>query len=348
MDTPMRRSRDPLKLLQEVEHAPWAHGFYALLREFECAHPQLPRLGRSLRPQDDAIRLGQDPSMNFAPAVFSAIERNNRGAPPRLVQEFFGMFGPNGPLPLHLTEFARERMLHHRDPSFARFIDLLHHRPLTLFYRSWAQAQPAASFDRPSSDRFSTYVGALVGMGTPALRQRDEAGDHVRLYFAGSLSRQVRTADGLRNLLAGFFRLPVRIVEFAGHWMKLPADDLTRLGSATQGSQLGAGAVLGARVWDRQHRIQIAMGPLTLTQYESLLPGGNALHRLVALVRHYLGFELDWDLRLSLAAREVPAARLGGTDARLGWTSWIGTAPRSRLAEDLILDAERLEGLTTN
>ena len=167
------------QLLQEVEHAPWAHGFYALLREFECAHPQLPRLGRSLRPQDDAIRLGQDPSMNFAPAVFSAIERNNRGAPPRLVQEFFGMFGPNGPLPLHLTEFARERMLHHRDPSFARFIDLLHHRPLTLFYRSWAQAQPAASFDRPSSDRFSTYVGALVGMGSPALRQRDEAGDHA-------------------------------------------------------------------------------------------------------------------------------------------------------------------------
>lgn len=337
----MRQSRDPLKLLEEIERAPWAQGFYALLREIECAYPAMPRLGRSLRPQDDAIRLGQDPTMNFAPAVFSAIQRNNRGAPPRLVQEFFGMFGPNGPLPLHLTEFARERLLHQRDPSFARFVDLLHHRPLTLFYRAWAQSQPAASFDRPAADRFSAYVGALVGMGTPALRKRDAAGDHVRLYFAGCLSRQVRSAEGLRNLLAGFFRLPVRIIEFAGHWMRLPADDLSRLGAGTQGSCLGVGAVLGARVWDRQHRIRIAFGPLTLEQYVSLLPGGTALQRLVSLIRHYLGFELDWDLRLSLAAGQVPTAQLGrGT--RLGWTSWAGRASRQNDAEDLVLDVERV------
>lgn len=339
----MRRSRDPLKLLAEIEQAPWKQDFYQVLREFECAHLDRPRIGTALRPQDEAIRLGQDPSLSFAPATFSAVQRDNKGAPPRLVQQFFGLLGPNGPLPLHLTEFARDRLMHHRDASLTRFLDVLHHRPLSLFYRAWAQAQPAASFDRPKADRFSAYVGALVGMGTPELRGRDAAGDHVRLFFSGWLSRPVRNADGLRNMLSGFFKLPVRIHEFAGHWMRLPEDDLTRIGSGNAGCRLGQGAVLGGRVWDRQHRIQVAFGPLRLDQYESLLPGGSALHRLLALMRHYLGFELDWDLRLSLAPEQVPTARLGA-HSRLGWTSWIGTGPRSRAADELTLDVERVVG----
>lgn len=339
----MRRSRDPLSLLAEIEQAPWKQDFYQVLRELECAYPDRPRIGSSVRPQDESIRLGQDPSMTFAPATFSAVQRNNKGAPPRLVQQFFGLLGPNGPLPLHLTEFARDRLMHHRDASLVRFLDVLNHRPLSLFYRAWSQAQPAASYDRPQADRFSAYVGSLVGMGTPELRGRDAAGDHIRLFFAGWLSRPVRSADGLRNILRGFFKLPVRIHEFAGHWMRLPDNDRTRLGSGNAGCMLGQGAVLGGRVWDRQHRIQVAIGPLRMDQYESLLPGGSALRQLVALMRHYLSFELDWDLRLSLTADQVPAARLG-QHARLGWTSWIGTSPRERVAEDLTLDIERVVG----
>jgi type VI secretion system protein ImpH len=338
----MRRSRDPLKLLDEIEQAPWKQDFFQVLREFECAYADKPRIGTSLRPQDEAVRLGQDPSMSFAPATFSAVQRSAQGGPARLVQQFLGLFGPNGALPLHLTEFARDRLLHHRDASLVRFVDVLHHRPLTLFYRAWAQAQPAVSFDRPQSDRFSAYVGSLVGIGMPGLRQRDAAGDHVRLFFSGWLSRPVRTADGLRAILSGFFKLPVTIREFAGHWLRLPEDDTTRIGARNAGCTLGGGAVLGHRVWDRQHGIQVAFGPLQLAQYESLLPGGPALERLVALMRHYLGFEIDWDLRLSLARDQVPTARLGST--RLGWTSWLGCTQRKRDADDLRLDVERVVG----
>lgn len=339
----MRRPRDPLKVLAEVEQAPWKQDFFQLLRELECAHPDRPRIGTALRPQDEPFRLGQNPSLEFAPAVFSALQRDGANGGPRLIQQFFGLLGPNGPLPLHLTEFARERLLHHRDPSLVRFLDVLHHRPLTLFYRAWSTSQPAASFDRPGSDRFSEYVAALVGMGTPALRRRDAAGDHARLHFAGWVSRPVRTAEGLRSVLAGYFKLPVRIVEFAGHWMRLPADDLTRIGTATAGCVLGQGAVLGERVWDRQHRVQICFGPLDRDQYESLLPGGAALRRLVAMTRHLLGFEIDWDLRLTLKREEVPTARLGRY-SRLGWTSWSATSRRAQDAEDLTLDVERVVG----
>ncbi|MGV8763016.1 type VI secretion system baseplate subunit TssG, partial [Pseudomonas aeruginosa] len=62
-------------------------------------------------------------------------------AVPRLDQFFFGLTGPNGPLPLHLTEYARERQRNVNDATFKRFMDVFHHRLLTLFYRAWAEAR---------------------------------------------------------------------------------------------------------------------------------------------------------------------------------------------------------------
>lgn len=282
--------------------------------------------------------------MSFAPAALSAFEPADSKRPPRLTQRFFGMLGPNGPLPLHLTEFARERLLHHADPTFVRFLDVFHHRFLALFYRAWAQAQPTVSFDRPREDRFAAYVGSLVGIGAPALQERDAAGDHVKLFFSGWLSRQLRNADGLSAILQGYFQLPVKVETYVGHWMQLPESERTRLGALGSGAQLGVGAVIGAQVWDRQHKIRVHLGPLSLQQYEELLPTGTALRKLVALLRQYLCFELEWDLRLSLHAGEVPKTHLGKY-GRLGWTSWLGAYRKGPPAADLTLNAERAVAL---
>jgi type VI secretion system protein ImpH len=339
----MRRSRNHLNLFRALAEEPFSHDFFQMLRELDCAFPDKPRMGSALRPQDEAVRLGQEPSMTFAPAALSAFEPARGQSPPRLLVRFFGLLGPNGALPLHLTDYARERQLHHGDPTFARFLDLLHHRFLSLFYRAWAQAQPTVSFDRPREDRFADYVGAMVGIAAPTLKKRDAAGDAVKLFYSGWLSRQVRNADGLGAILAGFFRLPVEVETFVGHWMRLPSDDLTRLGARNAGATVSVGAVLGSRVWDRQHKFRLHFGPLTLDEYERFLPGGTALPRLVALVRQYFCFELYWDARLVLRADEVPRVRLGQY-GRLGWTTWLGAYRKQRPADSLTLDAERLCG----
>lgn len=65
--------------------------------------------------------------------------------PARLEQFFFGLGGPNGPLPLHLTEYMRERQRNHADPTSKRFLDVFHHRLLSLFYRAWAEARPPSA-----------------------------------------------------------------------------------------------------------------------------------------------------------------------------------------------------------
>ena len=337
----MREPADRLGFLRELEEKPYRHDFYASLRRIECLFPERPRLGEALRPGDEALRLAQEAALSFAPAPIAAFEPASGERPARLVQRIFGLLGPNGPLPLHLTEYVRERLLHHGDASLSRFLDLFHHRLLELFYRSWAQAQPTVSLDRPGQDRFSMRVGALIGIGNESLRGRDAAGDFVKLFHCGLLAPQVRNADGLEALLTAYFRLPVQVEQFVGHWLCLPVSERTRLGAAGPGARLGVGVVLGARVWDRQHRFRLHLGPLSLAQYEAFLPGGSALPRLVALVRQYLCCELDWDARLVLKQAEVPRLRLGGS-GRLGWTSWLGQRRRPLDAGDLTLPAEQV------
>lgn len=331
--------------LSAMSREPWSFDFFQALRRIDAHQPGKPRLGTARRPVDEPLRLGQSPEMSFAPAALHAVHAGKAGHPPRVEVRFFGLFGPNGPLPLHLTDYARDRALHHGDTAFVRFADVFHHRLLLLFYRAWAQAQPVVGRDRPADDNFADIVGSLIGIGVPELRGRDPMPDEVKLHFAGLLTRQVRNADGLGNLLSGFLGRRVDVETFAGHWMPLLPEERSRLGRLVggrpnQAARLGQGAVAGQMVWDRQHGIRLHVGPLDRRAFESLLPDGSALPALIALVQQYAGAEFEWDLVLGHKADQVLPSRLG-SHSRLGWTSWVGRPrPDSRGTAGLTLAPE--------
>lgn len=326
------------QLFATIGREPWSWDFHQALRRVECLCPSAPRLGSAARPLDEPVRLGQEPNLGFAPAMLSGLVAGPDGQPPRLEVRFFGLFGPNGPLPLHLTEYAYGRQLQAGDQTFARFADIIHHRFLSLFHRAWAQAQPCASLDRPADDRFGAYVGALAGVGSPALRRRDALPDFAKLHAAALLNRQVRNAEGLGRLVAGFFRIPVEVEQFVGHWMSVRERDRSRLGTAC--CTLGRNTLLGRRVWDRQHKFRLRLGPLDLDGYTHLLPGAPGVVQLQAAVRNYVGLEFSWDAQLVLRADSVPPLRLGSGN-RLGYTSWLGRRSSLQPAADLILDVDR-------
>lgn len=332
------RQADAVAFLAALEEAPYRFDFYQTLRRLECLYLDAPRLGSGLRPAEEPIRLGQDPDLSFAPAPLASFERSQEGRPPRLQVRLFGLLGPNGPLPIHVTEYARERLRHAGDPTLSRFLDVFNHRFLEFLYRAWAQAQPHVNRDRPREDRFGVYVGSFVGVSPEAFRDRDALPDLAKLFHASTLIRHVRNAEGLQAILAHFFRVPVAIEQFVGHFMGLGERERTYL--SREGATLGSGAVLGRQIWDRQHKFRIHVGPLTLREYESFLPGGAPVQQLVDWVRTYLCFELQWDVRLRLARNEVPPLRLG-RGGRLGWTTWVGRRRAETDADDLCLDAER-------
>ena len=326
-----------LAALGRVASEPYAFSFYRALRLLECAQLDKPRIGSSKRLRDDPIRFGQEASLAFAPSAIRALELPREGRPARMQVSILGLLGPNGPLPLHLTEYARDRQRNQSDPTLVRFLDIFHHRLLSLFYRAWARSQPSVSLDRPQEDSFGHYLGAFGGLGMDSMRGRDSVPDYAKIAFTGLFARQVRNAEALEVMLASFFRLSVRIEQCIGHWLHLPHDAQTRLGRREATAQLGVSAVAGESMWDVQSKFRVVLGPLSLQDYARFLPGKPSLQRLAEWIRNYFGYEYDWDLRLILKAEEVPGLTLGG-GASLGWTSWLGTRPAGQDAHDMLLN----------
>jgi type VI secretion system protein ImpH len=317
-------------LLEALQAAPFAHDFYTLMRRVEALHPDLPRLGKALRPRDEPLRIGQDAELDFAASELTSLRTSPTGMP-RLGQRFFGLFGPMGPLPLHLTEYVRERERHRADAAPARFADVLHHRATLLFYRAWAQAQPAVHLDRRDDDAFSRWVGSFFGIGQAEAEAAGVIAADAKRFRAAILARRTRSAEGMTKLLAGWFGLPVRLESYVGHWLATRAEDRTRLTPPSEPrprNRLGRDAVAGARVWDRQYKFRLHLGPLTLAQYRRFLPGSLALAELGGWVREYAGTGYAFDVVPCLRGAEVPRLALGtrgnASQPQLGWTTWLG------------------------
>jgi type VI secretion system protein ImpH len=336
MDTQAGTSADTLKFLRELEESPYRYDFFMALRRIESMYGDKPRLGEAARPCDEPVRLGQEPSMAFAPSALAGFKAGDKDRPHKLTNFFFGLFGPNGPLPLHLTEFARDRERNESDPTFRGFADIFHHRLSLLLYRAWANSQPTVSLDRATERRIDTYVGSTFGLGAPELQGRDSVPDEAKLHLAGRFASQTRSAEGLLAILGEFFHFPFRIVEYVGEWLRLSSKDWMRLGSAGSACVLGKDAIIGGSVWNCQHKFRIICGPLKLDEFQRLLPGKPSLHRLRDSVRGYVGFGVDWDLNLVLASADVPRLCLGESGA-LGWTAWLGERKTETDADDVII-----------
>lgn len=329
-------SADTLSFLRMMEESPYRHDFFMALRRLESMYPDKPRFGQAARPVDEPIRLGQEPSMAFAPSTIADFKVGDNKRPHKLSEFFFGLFGPQGPLPLHLTEYARDRERNEDDPTFRAFADIFHHRLLMLFYRAWANSRPAVSLDRPEPRRIDTYVGSVFGIGAPEFRERDSLPDAAKLHMAGRFAMQTRPAEGVLAILQEFFSLSFQLVEFVGEWLHLSRKDWICLGRPGSAGTLGKDAVIGSSVWNCQHKFRIVCGPLRFDDFSRLLPGEESLVRLRDSVRNYVGFSVDWDLNLVLAGADVPQLNLGKSGL-LGLTTWLGKKQTDLNVDDVLV-----------
>ena len=269
---------------------------------------------------------------------------------PRLGQRFFGLFGPMGPLPLHLSEYVRERERHHADPALARFADTFHHRALLLFYRAWAQSQPTVHLDRRSDDAFSRWTGAVAGLAQPEFEQADsltaDAKRHRAAHPRAQRAHRRRHDQAAARLVrragaTGVVRRPL-VAGARGR----PHAPRARATHPQPRNVLGHSAVAGDRVWDRQYKFRLHLGPLTLAQYRQFLPGQRSIAELRDWVRQYVGLGLTFDV-VAHAARCAGAApaprppRANACAARLD-RRWLGQRRAHGDRSDLRLSPARL------
>lgn len=337
-DTPAtihRLTRLDERFWQGVMAAPWQYDLFQLLRRLDAQGGERYPLGRAPLPKFESLRIGQTPSMGFAPSTLVSARKRENSALHDISILSFGLFGPNGPLPVHLTEYARERMHHHQDDSLSAFADLFHHRLTLLFYRAWADAQPTVSLDRKDNARFEHYMASLIGMGQPGQMAKGSLSPHARFTHAGHLTRHSRDPEGLEKILRSYFNAPVRVISNVPQWMPLSPREQAQLGTGRRLPRLGVSAFLGVAVRDVQHSFRLEIGPLSAEEYARFLPGDAQVCALRDWVRQYLGIEYQWDVRVLISADDVPSTALNGS-SRLGYSTWLGVQPTPVPRGDLV------------
>jgi type VI secretion system protein ImpH len=283
-------------------------------------------------PREEVVRFAVNPEYWFPPSAIKNLEwpklnpQRETWRPPRMEVNFLGLVGPQGVLPLVYSEFIMDRV-RARDRSALEFLDLFHHRLVSLFYQAWEKYRFWVSYERGEPDRMSAYLMDIIGLGTPGLQKRQEVSDTSLLFYTGLLALLPRSAMALEQFLSDYFDVPILVEQFGGSWYKLNPEDTCQFADpATPAEQLGFGVVVGDAVWDRASRARVQIGPMGLAQYLDFLPGGAAAKPLAAILKFFTGGEIIFEVQLILDRDNVPKCQLG-VDAEappmLGWMTWM-------------------------
>jgi type VI secretion system protein ImpH len=334
--------------------------FFAFVRWIEGMLPEMPRVGASRHLSEDPLIFHQSIHPGFAPSTVKAVralpERDAAGPVGRMEGYFLGLLGPSGPMPLSLTEYVWSRSqgvphpdriapisnaqvsIHRRDTSLEDFFNIFNHRFISFLYRAWAVSRKAADYDRPEEARFPGFTGSFLGLGMESMRNRLNVADEAVTYFSGHFSNRSRHPEGLAAIAADYFGTTATITENIGNWLDIPPDEQCSLGSANA-LTLGAGIVIGARIWDRQLRFRLTLGPMPFATYQKLFPGSPALAALGDLVKFYTHRELFAEVQLVLDQQDYPGCTLG-SGARLGWSTWLHSSPPAGNLDDFVIELQ--------
>jgi type VI secretion system protein ImpH len=316
---------------------PHSFGFFQAVRLLERLRPGRAHVGGFDDPSSEVVRFAVNPALGFPASEIHDLRLDGEQA--RMVVNFMGLTGPQGLLPHHYSLLVSER-LRARDAALADFLDIFHHRIISLFYEAWRSHRFTIAREDGSRDRLAAHLADLIGLGLDSTRERMPFPDEALVYRAGLLAAQPRGAVALKQLLEDFFDLPAEVEQFVGAWYRLQAEDQCTIGDEEdEGNALGRGAVAGDEAWDQQSRVRVRLGPISRDRFDSFLPEGSSHAALSSLLRFYGNNQFDFEVQLVLAGEEVSGLRLGDAAAeqRLGWSTWICSTVRERDADETIL-----------
>lgn len=323
--------------------------FEALLRYLDANSPLHERLGYSISIKQDGFRLGQSALLHFhSSPFFNVIEKHTTNTF-QLNNVFWGLFGVNGPLPNHLTEYAIQREHRFKDTTLVAFCNVFHHRFLSLYYRAWADAQPTINYDfslaaktsecKSKTDKFAFHVASLGGAS------KKSQPEHLDLSLAGLFTLKNKSVGTLQQTLQSVLHHPVKIEQFVGTWYTLPMAEQSVLG--VRNHQLGLNATLGKRSYQRSFTVAIHIGPLCFDEYMALLKNKNSLALIRQIAHKTIGYEFSITVRLELAAAQKRASFLNARASKehclLGQNSWICSQKDTASLRHIVLTQEPKE-----
>ncbi|MDH3529312.1 MAG: type VI secretion system baseplate subunit TssG [Acidobacteriota bacterium] len=325
---------------------PYRFDFFQAVRLLEKIYPERRDVGADAMPDEEIIRFRSRISLDFPSSAvheikFRSDDREENEALEMFVN-FMGMIGVSGVLPTHYTELAMDR-IRYGDTALWSFTDIFTHRAVSLFFRAWEKYRFPAAYERGNDD-FTSYLFDFAGLGTDGLKGRMHLDDETLLPYTGLITQKPHSATIVAQIVADYFGLRAKVLQFFGHWIDLDKESITKLSRAN--STLGLDAIVGARVWDQQSKFRLVLGALTFNEFRSFLPNGSACKPLKSIVRFLVGLEFNFDVQLILKANQVPSTILTTRAKRkpmLGWTSWLKSKPFTEDDGQLVLGGRWVE-----
>jgi len=311
-------------LIKALQDKPHAFSFFQVIQLLQ-RYLGGAGVGGGSSASDERLRLKPAVSMSFPAADLLAIEADGEESPTgqrfRITTSFLGLYSSDSPLPTFCTEdlFWKEN-----DQKAVRdFVDLFHHRALSLFYRAWEKYRHTVQFRHQGSDEYSRRVYSLIGLGTRQLIESTGLPSVRLLQYAGLITRKPHSASVLSGILKDYFSLPdFAVKQCVERWARVDASQQNRLGM--ENCALGHNLTIGARVRDLGSKFRVEIGPLALKDYLRFLPVSKDYAALINLIRFYITDRLDFDVEVKLRAEETPPLRLSSkSPVRLSWTSCL-------------------------
>lgn len=298
--------------------------FFRAVRLLEAFDGRAKPLGETLRPSEEPVRFRVRPGFAFPPNEIEGLAEPERGGPPELSVAFLGLIGPSGVLPDWYNELAQKKS-RRGDRVLVDFLDLFHHRLVTLFYLAWKKYRFPDSYRAGGGDRLSRHLLSLIGLGTPGLLPMIGLPAEALTYCTGHLSRTVASAAAIEGAVAYLAGTDAQVEQFIERRLPLAPEDQTQVGMAN--ALLGEETVCGSFVWERQTRFRVHLGPMGYAGFLRFLPDGDMLRPIFALVRYMVGVEFEFEIRVHLRVEETPPPILGAASpeagaVRLGWAGW--------------------------
>lgn len=330
-----------------LQDEPYRFEFFQAVRLLERLMPERLPVGRVtdegqvINPGREVARFRTTVSLAFPPSQVQGLEQAEEGEgdrQPRMEVAFMGLTGPLGVLPNHYTELLIDR-LRAGDRAMYDFLDLFNHRLISFFYRAWEKYRfPVAYERRPNDDQFTSFLFSIIGLSTRGLLRRMSLRDEGLLCYGGLIAQRPHSAIAFEAIVGDYFGAKASMIQFAGQWLPLDADSVSKLGVAN--NVLGVSAVAGARVWDAQSKFRMKIGPVGYKQFAAFLPTGSAFKPMMEIIKLLAGPEFDFDVQLVLKAEEAPGTVLTTRARRrpmLRWNTWLKSRPFERDDEQVVL-----------
>jgi type VI secretion system protein ImpH len=326
--------RDTAALRDRLEAEARRFEFLQAVRLLHRASPDREALGGDAEPHREVARLRAEVSLAFPRSDVVSIEpSSDPEGPPELTVAFLGAATPGsyGSLPIPYIEqiLDQERS---GEPVLRDFLDCFNHRMASLYYRAFEKYSVTLAHETRDHDYFAESLRGILGLATQGLRDRLALPDEALFGRAGLLAMAPLPTVALENVIESYFGVPAKIEQFLTAWYTLDAEECSRLGAAF--ARLGNDLALGSRVRLSEFRFRVRLGPMSLDQYESFMPGEAAFAALFDLVRLSVTGEQTFEVKPVLRRDEVPPLRLApDSRCRLGRTTWLGARDGVRVSD---------------